>query len=1153
MHRTSSTNFQSLKNESHNNITDSLKSSKPKVSQIRSLLIKSDASELASNSRLNHLFTDLEHLEQLRLFNIKLDFNDTLIVRKLSLNSSQSEFKFEHLNPSEVLNFGQKFPNLKLLRLQSFITKPINGLLSEILKELSNLEYLEIDSNNLSLTNETFSKSKNSLKKLYLYNNNIRRLDSNVFSDLNKLEILDISRNGLTRLPSTIFKDLINLQHLSIKGNSLKKLPDNLLQTNAQLESFDISLNRNLTELPIKLFFGLNQLSNLNAKDSQLTLLNQSPSSSIFSYASNLQDIELRGNKLKNLTSSGLFNNNHVLKKLDFSYNEIAIISSDIFNSNSSQITELNLYGNELELLPNSLFSNLKNLKILNLGFNKLKEIHSQLFLPLKSLEEINLSKNNLITINSKQSTIPFGLGPNLKRINLSQNNLTDFDSEFNSINWSLYIQITEINLQANQFAGVLRVPIFSSSNAQTVNLDLSYNKFHSVDVSNLKTYDELALSSDKDGYEKGNKLDSIQTWETNVQVNNNLFNCDCFLEPFLNYAKSTKRSLRKSMKTAHRQTVFLIDEHWDVNCNQPENMKNVSLNSIDYTQLLCNINDVKICPNSCDCSYRSSDGVAIVNCENRMIHSIDDWHFQFNNISLSSNTFVQKLNGIILKLNYNSIGNITNLKGIFSKGSTYSPNFAEFHFDYNNITNLPEDWFKFKENFIHTKVNVLSLKFNQLKKISIGFLDHFFKFVSKVDNRKEETNSQRNILFLEGNPFNCTMDKRNHLKECEIIQFKTWLTSHHDLIGDINSIKCSSDYRSNNSLIEIPNDILCPFQQNDGPLLFLSILCIILAICLFVVSLLYYLNKQTILAFIYIHFNPIFICLSFNEDDLDEDKIYDAFVSYSSADRHIVMELIEKLEKPNQETNYIFQQTTGASIHEGFSDQIVPENEFKKSQMSLSINNPQVENDINLEQYYKLCVHERDWLPGNLISWNIINSVKNSKRTILILSKDFIKSIWFQVEFHTAYYQMLEDKIDRLIVIVKGELPPKEELDKDLVFLLTTKTYLVWGEKWFWEKLRYALPHKKQKPQNYKHYQSTATSPVLNISQPKNFANNKSSEMMKDYVDKTIANHFQLERTKPNSQPKSLRNSVSNKENVNKSKLKNGHDNRAFFIETPT
>jgi len=125
----------------------------------------------------------------------------------------------------------------------------------------------------------------------------------------------------------------------------------------------------------------------------------------------------------------------------------------------------------------------------------------------------------------------------------------------------------------------------------------------------------------------------------------------------------------------------------------------------------------------------------------------------------------------------------------------------------------------------------------------------------------------------------------------------------------------------------------------------------------------------------------------------------------------------------------------------------------------------------------------------------------------------------------------MLEDKIDRLIVIVRGELPPKEQLDKDLVFLLTTKTYLVWGEKWFWEKLRYALPHKKSahqrkslqagKNQTISRFGTTpgfkSVHTELNghhnaFGQSKQTSKQRAtSEYMKSYVDATIANHFQL------------------------------------------
>ena len=49
-----------------------------------------------------------------------------------------------------------------------------------------------------------------------------------------------------------------------------------------------------------------------------------------------------------------------------------------------------------------------------------------------------------------------------------------------------------------------------------------------------------------------------------------------------------------------------------------------------------------------------------------------------------------------------------------------------------------------------------------------------------------------------------------------------------------------------------------------------------------------------------------------------------------------------------------------------------------------------------------------------------------------------------------------------RLIIIVKGELPSKEGMDQELQSYLSLNTYLKWNDPWFWDRLRYALPHKK-------------------------------------------------------------------------------------------
>jgi hypothetical protein len=273
-------------------------------------------------------------------------------------------------------------------------------------------------------------------------------------------------------------------------------------------------------------------------------------------------------------------------------------------------------------------------------------------------------------------------------------------------------------------------------------------------------------------------------------------------------------------------------------------------------------------------------------------------------------------------------------------------------------------------------------------------------------------------------------------------------------------------------------------------------------------------------------------------------------------------MEMIEKLEPPSDQSihsiSFLKQQSGMPSIHEGNSDQIVPEHSVhmgkSPSHQPVPTNKPGGENvkdKMKESEYYSLCIHERDWLPGNLISWNIVNSVQNSRRTILILSKEFIRSIWFQVEFHTAYYQMLEDKMDRLIVVVKGELPPKEEMDKDLVFLLTTKTYLTWGEKWFWEKLRYALPHKKAKG---------VQMPLLKgktSSSPSSGGKQSKADIMREYVDQTISDHFQLRaKTRPtnlsNDSSKRRKNGVTPQIPTPTSEQR-GVVNESFVLETET
>lgn len=58
----------------------------------------------------------------------------------------------------------------------------------------------------------------------------------------------------------------------------------------------------------------------------------------------------------------------------------------------------------------------------------------------------------------------------------------------------------------------------------------------------------------------------------------------------------------------------------------------------------------------------------------------------------------------------------------------------------------------------------------------------------------------------------------------------------------------------------------------------------------------------------------------------------------------------------------------------------------------------------------FKVCFHHRDWMPGEFISRQIVNSVLDSRRTMVILSNNFMESVWGKLEFRTAHMQAINE-----------------------------------------------------------------------------------------------------------------------------------------------
>ncbi|XP_042368210.1 toll-like receptor 2 type-2 [Plectropomus leopardus] len=156
----------------------------------------------------------------------------------------------------------------------------------------------------------------------------------------------------------------------------------------------------------------------------------------------------------------------------------------------------------------------------------------------------------------------------------------------------------------------------------------------------------------------------------------------------------------------------------------------------------------------------------------------------------------------------------------------------------------------------------------------------------------------------------------------------------------------------------------------------------------------------------------------------------YDAFVSYSERDASWVENfLVPELEEPRED-----------------------EEDFA---------NPRAIRPLTL------CLHKRDFLPGHWIVDNIISAMERSRRTVFVLSENFVQSDWCRYELDFSHFQLFDGTAagDVAILILLEPLS-KDDIPKrfcKLRKLMSSTTYLEWPQeeertREFWRSLRKAL-----------------------------------------------------------------------------------------------
>ncbi|XP_049312695.1 protein toll-like [Bactrocera dorsalis] len=324
-----------------------------------------------------------------------------------------------------------------------------------------------------------------------------------------------------------------------------------------------------------------------------------------------------------------------------------------------------------------------------------------------------------------------------------------------------------------------------------------------------------------------------------------------------------------------------------------------------------------------------------------------------------------------------------------------------------NNFIVLP-----LNTTFGYSNVSQLNASYNKITNISLTQLPTNLTVLDLRNNRLKSLNNEflriylndsrkLQFLYLSENLWFC---------DCSTQQLLYTIRTHRTRIPDADSLLCYN--HQSFTLLTANLTELCPtpvnvkYYENVNVTVISVALTIIIFLCIIA---LFYKYKLEVKVWLYSH-NILRFWI--HECELDKHKRFDAFISYAHQDadfvNHTLLPQLEQCEPP-----------------------------------------------------FRVCTHERNWLAGAYIPEQIIESVEQSRRTIIVLSQHFLESDWARMEFRTAHQCSLNEGRARIIMIKYGEISDSELLDRELKAYLDMNTYLDWQDDRFWDKLRYAMPHK--------------------------------------------------------------------------------------------
>ncbi|XP_045769205.1 toll-like receptor 7 [Maniola jurtina] len=971
------------------------------------------------------------------------------------------------LSHNEIKSLSEESELLKLRSLQHLYLQHnnITDISSEAFNGLVSMRVLNISHNRLHTLPEGLFAYARELREIYLNDNSLFELARGIFHRLEQLIVLDLSsnqltsnhvddgtflglirlivlnlsNNALTRIDGKTFKDLFFLQILNLKNNSIGYIEENAFLPLYNLHTLNLAENR-LHTIDENLFNGLFVLSKLTLNNNLLVSIDKKA----FKNCSDLKELDLSSNQLLEVPDA-LWELSF-LKTLDLGENQISDFKNGSFK-NLNQLTGLRLIDNQIGNLSVGMFWDLPSLQVLNIAKNKIQSIERGTFTRNAQLEAIRLDGNFLSDINGVFSTLA-----SLLWLNLSENHLVWFDYAFvpSNLKWldvhgnfiehlgNYYklqdqIHIKTLDVSHNRIAEISPMAIPNSVELLFINnnflTNIHVNTF--FDKKNLTRVDmyaneivHLELNSLRLATVPANKT------LPEFYIGGNPFQCDCTMEwlPIINNM------------TAMRQYPRVMDlENVMCKMTNTRSGSHVPLTNLKTSDFLCEYEthcfaichccdydacDCEMtCPQNCTCYHDPLWNTNVVDCSGQssmeIPHKIPmdatEVFLDGNNIrELQNHVFIGRQKMRSLYVNNSNVDSIQNrtFAGLNA--------LQILHLGNNKLKELKGDEFhqlsNLKELFLQNNLisHIANISFLSLRSLEVLRLDgnRLVDFGVWSFN----TNTNLKALSLGNNLWSC---------KCRYLQELTaYLAENAQKIIDITDVWCwngdakppqkkelnlngtaCSDYYADNSVVgnmSVSNYVPMIVSTLTG---FILLALVVLFLC-----------RDSLRVWLYT--NCGIRVFSFSGSFEETEKLYDAYVCYSPKDEEFVV------------------QSLATELENG---------------------NPS----------YHLCLHYRD-IPHHGAQYMqcappVVEAAEASKRIILVLTRNFMQTEWSRYEFRQGLHEALKGCIYKLVLIEECSVVGDAMCDPDLRPYLKTGSRIQWGQKRFWERLRYMMPDSSQ------------------------------------------------------------------------------------------